>query len=156
MARTDRMGAHLFVRTALHAGADHVGIVLQRERGDARHRVEVDGVGVLEEENAMQVVSLQPFLNDSVLSIISKSTSQYAVEAEVDVAVAMGLLDDVSLGVDGDLSLQIANRGNAVLHHDVDLVLAHSEVVVLLQIVHGAERERKLEKITFRGCSRRS
>ena len=61
----------------------------------------------------------------------------------MDVAVAMGLLDDVSLGVDGDLSLQIANRGNAVLHHDVDLVLAHSEVVVLLQIVHGAEWERK-------------
>ena len=104
----------------------------------------------------MQVVSLHPFLNDSVLSFISKSTTQYAVEAEVDVAVAMGLLDDVSLGVDGDLSLQIANRGNAVLHHDVDLVLAHSEVVVLLQIVHGAERERKQAKITFRGCSRRS
>ena len=74
----------------------------------------------------------------------------------MDDDVAMGLLDDVYLGVDGDLSLQIANRGNAVLHHDVDLVLAHSEVVVLLQIVHGAERERKLEKITFRGCSRRS
>ena len=147
-SRMDWNGAHLFVRTALHAGADHVCIVLQRERGNAWHRVEIDGVGVLEEENAVQIISLQPFLDDSVLPAQAKNHGKYAVEAEVNVAVAVRLLDDVALGVDGDLALEIANRGDAVLHHDVDLVLAHSEVVVLLQVVHGAdcEKEKKERK----------
>ena len=121
-------------------------IVLQRERGNAWHRVEIDGVGVLEEENAVQIISLQPFLDDSVLPAQAKNHGKYAVEAEVNVAVAVRLLDDVALGVDGDFALEIANRGDTVLHHDVDLVLAHSEVVVLLQVVHGADCEKEKKK----------
>ena len=57
----------LLVGAALDARADHVGVLLERERGDAGHRVEVHRVGVLEEEDAVQVVALQPLLDDSVL-----------------------------------------------------------------------------------------
>ena len=72
------------------------------------------------------------------------------------VAVPVGLLDDVALRVHRDLAGQIANGGDAVLHHDVHLVLAHSEVVVLLEIVHRAGNQGRLRIRTCRGCSQRS
>ena len=58
---------YLLVGTALDACADHVRVLLERERGDAGHGVEVDGVGVLEEEHAVEVVALQPRGDHAVL-----------------------------------------------------------------------------------------
>lgn len=74
----------------------------------------------------------------------------------MDVAVAVRLLDDVALRVDGDFAFEIADGGDAVLHHHVDLVFAHAEVVVILQVLHRAKREERLSATTCRGCSRRS
>lgn len=45
----------------------------------------------------------------------------------------MWLLDDMTVLVDGDFSLHVLYRRNALLHGDGDLILRHAEVVVVFQ-----------------------
>ena len=49
------------------------------------------------------------------------------------ITMSMWLLDDMTVLVDGDLSLHVLDGRNALLHGDGDLILRHAEVVVVLQ-----------------------
>ena len=63
------------MRTTLHTCTDHVCIILLTQRSDTRHRVEVDRIRVLEEKHAVKVISVDPFLDDPILSSHSTQTN---------------------------------------------------------------------------------
>ena len=46
------------------------------------------------------------------------------------ITMSMWLLDDMTVLVDGDLSLHVLDGRNALLHGDGDLILRHAEVMI--------------------------
>lgn len=76
-----RQLGNLFVWTAFYAGAHHVCMSSHAQCRHTRHGDEIHGVRVLEEEDVIQVVLLQPLINYMVLTVNVKKMHLYAVQA---------------------------------------------------------------------------
>ena len=130
---------------------------VERE-GDGRragHRVERERVGVLEEEKPVHRELLDPFLHDPALSLTISQRS-YAVEAEVDIAVAVGLAEKMAVRENGEMGFGVHDGGNDVLFQEEHLAFLHAEVVVLFQELESAGSQREETKGTARSLNRRS
>ena len=80
----------------------------------------------------------------------------HSIQAEVNITMAMRLLDDMSIFINSNLALHVLHRGNALLHGDRDLALRHSKVVIRLQKGDGSTRHSTAQSPTSRCCSRKS
>ena len=101
-----------------HGDAEETGETVNRE-----------DVGVLHEEN-VALVGLFPPLGQSV-----------AVEKSVDITVAVGLPQQVTVGGQRDCSAGVENRGDFDLEHQRDLAGIQSVVVIRLQLALDPRNE---------------
>lgn len=111
--------------------------------GGARHGVEGQRVGVLEENEALDAELLDPLGDNPVLRPFIHSFTRYAVQTQVHVAVAVRLAQEVAVGEDGEVAGGVDDGGNDVLLHEEDLISVHAEVVVFLEELEGTEGEEE-------------
>ena len=74
----------------------------------------------------------------------------------MNVTMPVWLLDDVALGVTGELALQIPNRGDTFLTRDIDLIFGHAKEIVVLEITDCSETLVHRVGCTFRDYFPRS
>ena len=109
--------------------------------GGARHGVEGQRVGVLEENEALDAELLDPLGDNPVLRPFIHSFTRYAVQTQVHVAVAVRLAQEVAVGENGEVASGVDDGGNDVLLHEEDLISVHAEVVVFLEELESSEGE---------------
>ena len=71
--------------------------------------------------------------------IVNPILEEYAIQAEMNITMSMRLSYYMTFIVTSNLSLNIANSRNAILHHNIHLILRHTKVVVILQVFHRSE-----------------
>ena len=80
----------------------------------------------------------------------------HSTQAEVNIAMSMRLLNDMSIFINSNLALHVLHRGNALLHGDRDLALRHSKVVIRLQKGDRSMKQSTIQSSTSHCCSRKS
>lgn len=106
------------MRASFYACAHHMCIVTCWYGNNGRHGVKTHCVRVLEEDDAIEVILLNPLIDDFVLPM-SDTKRSYSIQTQVNVTMSMRLSDDVTWRVTCNLSLNVTDCRNAILHRNI-------------------------------------